>query len=380
MSTHIDNLNQPFTEADQPALAARIRQIALTTASSFPATLDLVERINALLWQTLWQDETLQPNELQVSDIIQRLGEVQSFAFAPWLHNCLQQELTQIAAIHDDSECIHYASAVVMTLNGIAHQMFDSETYEQEPADGMPQDKDHFEAWWPLAIKMTLEMSTAADDDEEDEDEGSDEFNEAQLAFIEMSPLAKTNFLAERLASYGLNVSELKAKTIKELKKLDDDDYFDFSEAFRNLLPERTFDFCVEPFDCYSEDELRSFYPDLWTAASEATGGELKLQNLTVEILGEDEEEDEDEDEDDYDDESEKEIIVSFTAFGKQHTWTYIFDGSYSDTSFLEHLTEFAEQYLPGRFLVDGQNDSYVGCLYLPADAAAEIDLYLQTA
>ncbi len=58
MSTHIDNLNQPFTEADQPALAARIRQIALTTASSFRATLDLVERINALLWQTLWQDES----------------------------------------------------------------------------------------------------------------------------------------------------------------------------------------------------------------------------------------------------------------------------------------------------------------------------------
>lgn len=379
MSTHIDNLNQPFTEDDQPALAAHLRQIAQITASSFPATLNVVERINALLWQTLWQDETLQPNELQVTDIVQRLDEVQSFGFAPSLHSCVQQELTKLAAIHDDSDCINVASALVMTLNGIAHQMFDSNTYEQEPADGLPQDKDHFEAWWPLAIKMTLEMSTASDDDEEEED--SDEFNEAQLAFIEMSPLAKTNFLAERLASYGIEVSELQAKTIKELKKLDDDDYLDFSEAFRNLLPERTFDFCVEPFDCYSEDELRSFYPDLWRAASEATDGELQLQNLIVEIIGEDESaEDEDEDEDDYDDESEKEIIVSFTAFGKQHTWTYIFDGSYADTNFLEHITEFAEQYLPGRFVVDGQNDSYVGCLYLPADAAAEIDLYLQTA
>lgn len=351
--------------AEQVALAQQIRQAARTTTTSWPETLDVLQRINTLLWQSIWQDEALSPGELQVTDLILRVDELKAFCFAPWLHDCLQQELAGLAANEDDTACIDYASGVVTTLNGIIHLLFDSNTYEQHPADGIPVEQDEFYAWWPLALQVALEMTADDDDadfDEDFEDAEPEEFNEAQLAFIELSVLEKYQFLAQRLQAFGVDVTPLKPA---QLKTLQQQDYFDFTEALVALIPDRTNSFATEPFGAYTEEELRDFYPQHWLAASEATGGEWQLQQLNTELSDED---------------GDGEISVSFTAFGQLHEWAYTHDSSYSDTSFLHDLTEFAEQYLTGRFVFDSENEYEIGYAYLPIAAADELEQYLRTA
>ncbi|WP_027671172.1 hypothetical protein [Rheinheimera baltica] len=351
--------------AEQVALAEQIRLAAMTATTSLPETLAVLDRINTLLWQTIWQDEALSPGELQVTDLILRIGELEAYSFAPWLQQCLLQELSALAENADDEACINSATAVVSTLNGIAHQLFDSNCYDEQPADGIPNQQDAFYEWWPLAMQMVLDMY--ADDDDIDFDEDLDdaepeEFNEAQLAFIELSVLEKYQFLAQRLQAFDVDVTPLKPA---QLKALQQQDYFDFTEALVALIPELTNSFATEPFGAYTEEELRDFYPQHWQAASEATGGEWQLQQLNTELS---------------DENGDSEINVSFTAFGQLHEWTYTHDSSYSDTSFLDDLTEFAEQHLTGRFVFDSQNEYEIGYAYLPTAAADELQQYLSTA
>ena len=360
-----DIAEEELTEEEQAALAQQIRQLAADVPSSLAGVLQVVDRINALLWQSIWQDEALSPGELQVIDLIHRLSELEAYSFAPWLHQCLMQELSAMAENADDEACINSATAVVSTLNGIAHQLFDSNCYEEEPGDGIPNQQDAFYEWWPLAMQMVLDMYADEDDadfDEDFDDTEAEEFNDAQLAFIELSVLEKYQFLAQRLQAFGVDVAPLKPA---QLKALQQQDYFDFTEALVALIPERTNSFATEPFGAYTEEELRDFYPQHWLAASEATGGEWQLQQLSSELSEED---------------GDSEINVSFTAFGQLHEWAYTHDSSYSDTSFLDDLIEFAEQYLSGRFVFDSQNEYEIGYAYLPIAAADELEQYLRTA
>ena len=214
-------------------------------------------------------------------------------------------------------------------------------------------------------MQMVLDMYADEDDidfDEDFDDTEAEEFNDAQLAFIELSVLEKYQFLAQRLQAFGVDVTPLKPA---QLKALQQQDYFDFTEALVTLIPERTNSFATEPFGAYTEEELRDFYPQHWQAASEATGGEWQLQQLSSELR---------------DENGDSEINVSFTAFGQLHEWTYTHDSSYSDTSFLDDLTEFAEQHLTGRFVFDSQNECEIGYAYLPTAAADELQQYLSTA
>lgn len=360
-----DMAEEELTEEEQAALAQQIRQLAADVPSSLAGVLQVLDRINALLWQSIWQDEALSPGELQVIDLIHRLSELEAYSFAPWLHQCLLQELAALAENADDEACINSATAVVSTLNGIAHQLFDSNCYEEQPGDGIPNQQDAFYEWWPLAMQMVLDMYADEDDidfDEDFEDAEPEEFSEAQLAFIELSVLEKYQFLAQRLQAFGVDVAPLKPA---QLKALQQQDYFDFTEAFVTLIPERTNSFATEPFGAYTEEELRDFYPQHWQAASEATGGEWQLQQLNTELS---------------DENGDSEINVSFTAFGQLHEWAYTQDSSYSDTSFLDDLIEFAEQYLSGRFVFDSENEYEIGYVYLPIAAADELEQYLRTA
>ena len=209
-------------------------------------------------------------------------------------------------------------------------------------------------------MQMVLDMY-ADEDDIDFDDAEPEEFNDAQLAFIELSVLEKYQFLAQRLQAFGVDVMPLKPA---QLKTLQQQEYFDFTEALVALIPDRTNSFATEPFGAYTEAELRDFYPEHWLAASEATGGEWQLQQLNTELS---------------DENGDSEINVSFTAFGQLHEWTYTHDSSYSDTSFLDDLIEFAEQYLSGRFVFDSQNEYEIGYAYLPIAAADELQQYLST-
>jgi hypothetical protein len=341
--------------AEQTELADQIRHNATTATDSLLETLAVIERINALLWQGLWQEESLSPGELQVTDLIQRGKELQAYCFAPWLHDCLQQELASLAT-KDDEECIAYAAALVSVLNGIAHQLFDSKCYEEEPAEGVPKNRNEFYAWWSVVIQTMLSLQS--DEDDAEDDEG---FNDAQLAFIELSVVDKYQFLAERLQAFGLKVAPLDAT---QLETLQQQEYFDFTEALLTLLPERSNGFAVAPFGAYTAQELFDFYPQHWQAASEATGGEWIVQGLETELSDQD---------------GDTIISVSFNAFGEQHEWEYTHDSSYSDISFFDDLIEFSREHLRGRFVFDDQNECEIGYVYLPPEAADEIEQYLKT-
>lgn len=340
--------------AQRAELAAQFRQIAATPSNSLLGALQVAEQLNSTLWQTLWQDEEVSEGELQVADMKARINELQTHVFAPWLMTSLQQELANLADTDDDDVCIQTTMALVSALSGLAHQTFDSSCYEVEPAEDIPKDPELFEQYWMVAMQISMNMY-ADDEDDDDEDE---EFNEAQLTFMELSVVEKYQFLVERLQAHGVEVQALSSAQLSELQ---DQDYFEFGAALTALVPERTTMFAVEPFGCYTEQELHAFYPEHWQAASEATGGEWRLQDLSAEVVDD-------------------EINVSFKAFAQQHEWTYCHDSSYADVSFFEDLAEFAEQHLSGRFVIDTQNSDFeIGYVYLPVAAADEIAEYLKT-
>lgn len=358
------------TEWTEQSLSAQLRELSVPEKATSTETLVVLAQVNQLLWKTLWSDEEKGDDELDVNDIITRADEFKQFIFAPWLVNSIQQKLRSFSEL-EDADCVHQANVLVSAVNGIAHMMFDANSYDTEPGDAIPKDEDDFADWWETVMDMTSDKVGGFGDEEEneDEDEGEDEDEDEEnldlgpehQAFAEADTEEKFAILRKMLESNGVKVANLSDDDQSEIA--DPDYYFSPSEAFGKLLPGRYCEMDFEPFGCASEDEVKDFYPDLWRAAARATLGELKLTDLRSEGNSSD----------DF-----SEITVRFHAFGKEHIFNYENSGSWSDGQFLDDLKAFTKRYLKGQFVFDPiDNDGFVGYVYLPIEAANELKSYL---